>query len=132
LILRFGKVIETLSNPGLQWKPGLLIPGTTRLSVSHALEGLRIEDVHVNDRDGTTMRMDFWLECRIVDAKAALFAVEDWRDSLRGVLKHSLMSGGGTRRFENIISERDSLVQEVLSETSEHARRWGIQIEALS
>jgi len=132
LILRFGKVVEMISKPGLSWRPGLLIPGTSKLSVSHSLEGIRIEDIHVNDRDGTTMRINLWLECRVSDARASLFEVENWRHSIRGMLKHSLMSAAGTRRFENIISDRSSLIEEVIKEAHEHAVGWGNQNECIT
>lgn len=132
LIMRFGRVIEEISTPGPSWRLGLLVPGTSKVLVSNALEGLRIDDLHVNDRDGTTMRIDLWAECSVSDAHAALFAVESWRDSLRGVLRHALMSAAGLLRFENIVSDRSALVRDVVREVDREVQQWGIRIESLS
>ncbi len=132
LILRFGKVIETIKTPGLQFRWGLVIPGTTSFSVSHALEGFRIEDIHVNDRDGTTMRIDLWVECRITDAVKASFGIESWRESLQSVIKHAIMAVAGTHQFEHIISNRTELLSDVRSALDTHIKEWGIELETLN
>jgi regulator of protease activity HflC (stomatin/prohibitin superfamily) len=131
LILRFGRCVEVLEKPGLYFRPSLLIPGIDSLSVSRKLSSMRMDDLHVNDRDGTTLRVDLWVEFRVLDAKKSVFAVESWKEALRSRILHSLINAVGSQRLETLLSERDQVSREILEEARTVAKEWGVSVEQL-
>src|SRR5690606_3063293 len=128
LILRFGKCVEELNRPGLYFRPSLFIPGITRMDVSRKIHDERMDDLHVNDRDGTTLRIDLWIEYQVTDAQKSAFAVENWREALRNRVLHSLMNTAGMKRLEAIFSERAQISKEILEEIQEEAKAWGVHV----
>ncbi|MBC7384950.1 MAG: SPFH/Band 7/PHB domain protein [Cryobacterium sp.] len=131
LILRFGKCVERIEAPGIYFRPSLFIPGIRRLDVSRKYDYVRMSDLHVNDRDGTTLRVDLWLEFRVVNAETSVFGIESWREALGNRVLHSLMNTAGSKRLESILSERSLISREILDEVREEAKGWGVSIEQL-
>jgi regulator of protease activity HflC (stomatin/prohibitin superfamily) len=131
LILRFGKCIEEIQTPGFHLRPHLWIPGYSKLRVSKQMMFERIQDLHINDLDGTTLRIDLWIECKVIDAKRSVFAVESWMDALKNLIIHSVVSKAGSVRLETILSDRKKFIQDILDEVSAEAKTWGISVEQL-
>ncbi len=131
LIMRFGKCIEEIQTPGFHFRPQLWIPGYSKLRVSKQMMYERIQDLHLNDLDGTTLRVDLWVECKVVDAKRSVFAVESWLDALKNLIIHSVVSKAGSIRLETILSDRKNFIQDILNEVSLEAKNWGISVEQL-
>lgn len=131
LLTQFGACTEELKEPGLYFRPSLWIPGYSRIDVSAQLDFERVQDLHVTDRDGTTLRVDLWIEFQITDARQSVYAVESWRDALRNLLLHSLMASAGSRHFDQISSDRAGLAQEILAEARQQAAAWGLRVSQL-
>ena len=131
LLLRFGKCIEELREPGLYFRPTLLVPGYRSIEVSRQLDFETLRELHVTDRDGTTLRVDLWIECRVEDAKRSVFAVESWRDAIRNSLLHSLTDATASRRLDSVIRNREALAGEMLDAIRADAESWGVRVEQL-
>ena len=129
LVTRFGRLAATLGEAGWHFVPDRALPWVGLKRVSLRREYKNIQTVCVNDRNGTTVLVDLFLEYRIIDAARALFGVVDWERGLTNVVSHAALSVLGTRKFEEILGERDTLADELRRETSEEIERWGIRIE---
>lgn len=131
LILRFGKCIEELREPGLHFRPALLIPGYRSLEVSRQLDSETLRDLHVTDRDGTTLRIDLWIEYQVEDARRSAFAVESWREAVRNSLVHALTDSIASRRLDTVIRDREAVTAEMVEAVRADAETWGIRVEQL-
>lgn len=131
LVLRFGKCVEELREPGLHFRPALLIPGYRCLEVSRQLDSETLRDLHVTDRDGTTLRIDLWIEYQVEDAKRSAFAVESWREALRNSLVHVLTDSIASRRLDTVIRDREAVSAEMVEAVRADAETWGIRVEQL-
>ncbi len=131
LILRFGKCIEELKDEGLHFRPSLLIPGYRKIEVSRQLDFETLRDLHVTDRDGTTLRIDLWIEYRVVDARRSVFAVESWKDAVRNFLLHSLTDVMSNRKLDAVVRDREAITSQMVEAIRAEAEVWGVQIEQL-
>jgi regulator of protease activity HflC (stomatin/prohibitin superfamily) len=129
LVTRFGKLAATLDKAGWHFVLDRALPWVDLKRVSLRREYKNIQTVCVNDHNGTTVLVDLFLEYRIVDPARASFGVVDWERGLTNVVSHAALSVLGNRTFEEILGERDTLVDELRRETSEEIERWGIRIE---
>jgi regulator of protease activity HflC (stomatin/prohibitin superfamily) len=129
LIIKFGKLERTILHPGAHFLPSKALPWVKAVPVSLQRDFRHYKDIHVNDRRGTTVIVDLWIEFRVMDPARALFQVENWERSLQSMLTHSATSILGTQEFHRILENRtelgSTLKQDVMSETT----RWGLQIE---
>ena len=131
LILAFGKCREELHDEGLYFRPLLWVPGYRRIIVSRQLDYETLTDLHVNDRDGTTLRVDVWFEARVVDARRSVFSVESWHLALRNLILHTIMERMGHERLDTMLVNRDGMAQSILQEVQTEAINWGIGIQSL-
>lgn len=131
LIIKFGRAAEELKEPGFYMRPALLIPGIHTLRISRQLDYSLMQDLHVNDLDGTTLRVDLWMETRVVDARKSVFAVESWPEALKHLVLHTLMAKMGNTRLMDLITNRDQITKEMLADIRHEANQWGISVENL-
>jgi regulator of protease activity HflC (stomatin/prohibitin superfamily) len=131
LILAFGKCREELHDEGIYFRPLLWLPGFRRIVVSRQLDFETLTDLHVNDRDGTTLRVDVWFESRVVDARRSVFTVESWRLALRNLILHTIMERMGHERLDSVLINRDGMALSILQEVQAEAINWGIGVQSL-
>lgn len=131
LINRFGKHVRTIDRAGLTWLPERLLPWTRVHLVSLRRDFRQYTEIHVNDRRGTTVVVDLWLELRVVDAERSLYRVEDWEAALRSVLIHAVTSLLGAQEFEQILHNRTELAAMLRDEIRAETGRWGLDVEML-
>ena len=131
LIMRFGKLSQVITLPGLHFVPEKILPWTSVIHVSKQLDFRHYKNIHVNDALGTTMILELWVEFRIADTVSALFRVEDWERSLQSTLTHSASSILGTKLFENILTHRIELGEFLRTEIAQDTQRWGIAVESV-
>ncbi len=129
LLLGFGKCFEELREPGLWFRPSLLLPGFRAHRVSRQVDFETLTDLHVNDRNGTTVRFDLWVEFRVEDARQSVFGVESWRDALRNLLIHSLTAAAAGQELEQMIADRESLARTIEEDLRRDAKAWGVRLE---
>lgn len=131
LILQFGKLVSTLTRPGLHWVLSRPLPWVSIRRVSLRRDYRTFDRIHVNDAKGTTLIVDLWLEMRILDPSRALFSVTDWDASMKNVVTHAAISILGDREFHQILTDRTELGERLRREVQAETSRWGVAIELL-
>lgn len=129
LLTSFGKLVATFTKAGLHAYPARILPWVRVHKASLAHEFRHLADIRVNDIDGTTVKVDLWVEFRIVDPAKALFAVADWDRALQGLLVHATTSILGNRTFREILCDRKELSALLAKDVADDVARWGIQVE---
>jgi len=129
LVERFGRHVLSLKEPGLHWLPSKLLPWVSLRRVSLRRDFLRLSDVHVADREGTTVIVDVWIDYRIVDPVKAEYAVEHLHESLRSLVMHATLSLLGRRTFQEILCDRSELGELLKWDVGPDTARWGVAIE---
>lgn len=129
LVTHHGKLVKTLGKAGLHVYPEKLLPWVEVRRVSLARDFREIAKIHVNDASGTSVVIDLWLEFRIVDAEKAMFAVDDWEQTLANVVSHSALSILGNRDFQQILTDRRELGELVREDISAETQRWGVSVD---
>lgn len=131
LVVTWGKCREVISEAGFYFRPYIWMPGCHVIRVSRQLDYERLADLHINDADGTTLRVDIWLEHKVVDPQKSVFSVESWPTALRNLVVHVAMEKMGHAKLDSLLTNRDGIANEILSEVRSEALSWGIQIESL-
>ncbi len=129
LVESFGKLIASLKTPGLHVFPRRILPWVILRHVSLRRDFLRLNDVHVTDREGTTVIVDLWLDYRVDDAVKAEYAVEHLHEALRKLVVHAALSLLGRRSFYEILCDRSELGELLKNDIRLDTERWGVSIE---
>lgn len=129
VVTRFGKLVATLEQPGLQLWPSRVLPWVQVKSVSKARDFWVLHAVHANDARGTTVLADVWVELHVVDPVRALFAVEDWDKATMNLVVHAALATLASRDFQQILDDRTSLGEQLRRDVSAETERWGVRIE---
>jgi regulator of protease activity HflC (stomatin/prohibitin superfamily) len=129
LVTRFGRLSQTMKNPGWHWLWDRSLPWVSTERVSLRREFQQSTDVVVNDSRGTTVIVDIWLEVRVVDPMKAKYAVDDWNGALRQLVGHAVTSILAGRTFEEILADRSELARLLCAEIKDETARWGIVVE---
>lgn len=129
VVTRFGKLARVLRDPGWVWMPARLLPWVKLERRSLRRDFRVVKDVVVNDKKGTTVVVDVWLEIRIADVERACFAVDDWDKALTNLVQHAVTSILGDREFFHILTDRSELSARLREDIAAETARWGIVIE---
>lgn len=129
LVTRFGKLVQVVREPGAHLCLSRVLPWVRTIPVSMQRDFRHYSNIHLNDRSGTTLVVDLWIEFRITNPTRALFEIENWEMALQSLLTHSATSILGMQSFHQILENRGelggSLKADILNETS----RWGLVVE---
>ncbi|MDF2695629.1 MAG: putative stomatin/prohibitin-family rane protease [Labilithrix sp.] len=129
LITSFGKLVATLTKPGLHVLPSKLMPWLKHTRVSLRRDFRHFKNVHVNDARGTTVIVDLWVEFRVADPAKAMFSVTDWDHALQNLVSHAATSILGSREFREILCDRTELGELLEKDIAAETAAWGIAIE---
>ncbi|HVH46734.1 MAG TPA: SPFH domain-containing protein [Labilithrix sp.] len=129
LVTSFGKLVTTLSTPGLHVFPTKLLPWIKHNRVSLRRDFRHFKNVHVNDARGTTVIVDLWVEFRVADPAKAIFSVTDWDHALQNLVSHAATSILGSREFREILCDRTELGELLEKDIAADTYAWGVAIE---
>jgi regulator of protease activity HflC (stomatin/prohibitin superfamily) len=131
----FGKVLGTLSEPGLHFLPRYL--GLTAFFVNifgrcHVLD-LRLDQEYrrseaVNSEEGAPMGVGIWYEMWISDPVAYLFKNTDPRGSLRANVSNATVRCLSNMPLAEMLQTRHQMSQAVRAEVSGQSQSWGYQL----
>lgn len=127
-LLRFGKIERILKVPGLYFLPQKVLPWYELISVSKQIDYRNFKGIQVNDRNGTTIIVDLWMEFRITDTYKALFSVESWEEVLESVVIHSTASILCSQSIEEILKHRTELSEHLKQSIEAETARWGLSL----
>lgn len=131
LICRFGKLEKIIQKPGLHFWFEKIMPWNKITPVSLKRDYRCFEEIHVNDKRGTTIIIDLWIEFRIKSPEKTIFQVENLEKFLQSILSSSATSVLGTFEFNKILSNRNELSQILKADVKKETQRWGIEMELI-
>lgn len=127
-VLSHGKLVKRFVEPGLQWLPEALLPWVQVLPISKHLNFMELNDIQINDRSGTTLKIELWVEYRLEDTYKAIFNVEDWQESLKSSIVHAATAVLSSLEFNEIIQHRTELENQLRDSLKNESERWGLNI----
>ena len=131
----FGKVVLTLSEPGLHllwFKLGWKAPLVTWLGRCHVLD-MRLDQEYlrsqpVNSEEGAPMGIGIWYEMFISDPVSYLFKNADPRGSLAANVSNSTVRCLSNLKLADMMENRHAMSQTVRAEVSPKSHEWGYQL----
>ncbi len=134
----FGKVIGTLSNPGLHLLPFQLGPAAfivNFLGRCHVLD-LRLDQEYlrsqpVNSEEGAPMGIGIWYEMQVSDPVAYLFNNMDPRGSLRANISNATVRSLSNLPLAEMLENRHAMSKTVRDEVSPKSTVWGYQLGSI-
>jgi len=129
LVTRFGKLSSKLDRPGWHWLFDRAMPWTKTYTVSMRSDYCDFPNICINDARGTTVVVDVWLEFAVVDSVKATFEIADWRDALKNLVSHAVITILGNREFKHILADRTELGEMLKRDIGAETARWGIKVE---
>lgn len=138
VFILFGKVITTLSEPGIHFLPGILGPsafiinflGATR-SVDLSLDQVYLRSQPVNSEEGTPMGVGVWYEMVVSDPFAYLFRNSDPRGSLRANVSNSTVRALSNMKLADLLESRHFMSKAVRDEVSPLSHEWGYKLGSI-
>jgi regulator of protease activity HflC (stomatin/prohibitin superfamily) len=131
----FGKVLGTMSEPGLQLPlrefgpKALLLPFFGKCDrVSTALRQHYLRGQMVNSEEGTPMGVGIWYEMQVIDPEAYLFRNADPEGSLQANVASSTISALSNLEMETMLENRHELSRNVRGTVSPHSEKWGYRL----
>lgn len=131
LVLQFGKLNQVLYQPGLHFMFSKIWPWTKTLNMSLQRDFREFNSISLNEKHGTNVIVDLWLEFKVLDPAKALFEVEDWEEALRSLVVHSATSILCAKDFQEIVQNRDEISELMLQQVSSETKRWGVQVTSV-
>jgi regulator of protease activity HflC (stomatin/prohibitin superfamily) len=128
VLLSFGKLEKKFTKSGLHWVPQKIFPWVNTISVSKQIDHRTYKSIQVNDRFGTTVVVDLWIEFRISEPYRALFSVENWEEVLQSVVVHSTASILCSQTVNEILKHRTELSEQLKASIALETERWGISL----
>jgi regulator of protease activity HflC (stomatin/prohibitin superfamily) len=131
LVIKFGRLTEIIREPGLHFLPDRLFPWVKVIQASLQRDFRHYRSIQLNDRRGTTLIVDLWIEFRLDRPEKSLFEVEDWEQSLESLLIHSATSALGMLEFTEILRDRNQIGRALCEDIAAESARWGISVETV-
>jgi regulator of protease activity HflC (stomatin/prohibitin superfamily) len=124
VVFRFGRLIGQ-KGPGLV----LLVPVADRMvRIPLRTVTLTIPPQDVITRDNVTARVDAVCYFQVVDADASVVAIEDYRRATSQIAQTTLRSVLGKADLDTLLSERESLNEDLQRIVDEQTEPWGIKV----
>jgi regulator of protease activity HflC (stomatin/prohibitin superfamily) len=133
--LLFGKVVGTISEPGLHilptalgWKAFILRWLGKRYVLDLRVDQEYLRSQPVNSEEGAPMGIGIWYEMFISDPVAYLFRNADPRGSLGANVSNSTVRCLSNMPLDAMLSNRHGMSQTVRAEVSDKSREWGYKL----
>ena len=127
VVLRFGRLLPTIRQPGLQ----LIVPFADRMTkVSMQTVVMGIPTQGAITRDNVTLTVDAVVYFRVVDPVKAVINVQNYPMAVSQVAQTSLRSVIGRADLDTLLSDRDRInreLKDVIDAPTEEP--WGLHIE---
>jgi regulator of protease activity HflC (stomatin/prohibitin superfamily) len=131
----FGKVIGTLTEPGLNFPVArfgpraVLVPVFGRkYQVGTALRQQYLRNQMVNSEEGTPMGVGIWYEMQVTQPVDYLFVNSNPEGSLQANVASSTISTLSNLEMEKMLEDRHSLSRTVRKAVSPLSERWGYSL----
>ena len=79
-------------------------------------------------QDNITLNVDMIATIKIVDPIKAVMDIENYADTVEGLLKSRTLTKLGQKAFKNIQKEQQSIANEIRDDMKQDCARWGIEV----
>src|SRR5579871_1874635 len=131
----FGRVVGTVSEPGLVFLPAKLGPAAFVINLlgNYPVLDLRLDQEYlrsqaVNSEEGAPMGIGIWYEMWVSDPVSYLFKNTDPRGSLRANVSSATVRCLSNMPLAEMLETRHSMSQTVRAEVTEKSQAWGYQL----
>jgi regulator of protease activity HflC (stomatin/prohibitin superfamily) len=128
-VIKYGKVMKILKEPGLHWVPEKIFPWVKSYTISKQLDYRTYKGIQVNDHFGTTVVVDLWIEFKITNPYKAIFCVENWEEVLHSLVTHTITSIFCSQTIDEILSHRTELALRLQNTIGDQTENWGVKIQ---
>lgn len=127
----FGKWVKQFDQSGEHFEPRKILPWVKFVTISRQSRELKLDQICIYDKNGTSLMIELFMEFRIYDPKNLLFSVEDWKASMKSVCLHVTTSVLSGLQFEEILKNRSTLELKIRENVLSDLSRWGIELNHL-
>ena len=125
VVFRLGRLLKRSYGPGIF----LLIPIVDRMvKVSLRVVAMDVPPQDVITRDNVSVKVNAVLYFRVIEPNKAIVEVEDFLYATSQLAQTTLRSVLGQAKFDELLSARDKLNQELQSIIDHHTDPWGIKV----
>src|SRR5262245_47334955 len=124
VVERLGRYRKTLS-PGLS----VVVPFVDRVRLVDMTERvISLSDVIVITRDDVAATVDGVVYAQVVDPKAATYEIANYQRGIEQLMTTTLRNWGGDLRFDEMVSDRDRLANQLRPDLEQTTTNWGVRI----
>ena len=128
VIFRLGRVLGRAKGPGLFF----LIPIADRMvKVQLRTVSLAVPPQEVITRDNVPARVDAVIYFRVVDPNRSVLEVEDYGLATSQISQTTLRSVLGQKDLDDLLTNRESINEELQVIIDEHTEPWGVKVSAV-
>jgi len=128
VIFRLGRVLGRAKGPGLFF----LIPIADRMvKVQLRTVSLAVPPQEVITRDNVPARVDAVIYFRVVDPNRSVLEVEDYALATSQISQTTLRSVLGQKDLDDLLTNRESINEELQVIIDEHTEPWGVKVSAV-
>src|SRR5215218_704667 len=128
VIFRLGRVLGRAKGPGLFF----LIPIADRMvKVQLRTVSLAVPPQEVITRDNVPARVDAIIYFRVVDPNKSVLEVEDYGLATSQISQTTLRSVLGQKDLDDLLTNRESINEELQVIIDEHTEPWGVKVSAV-
>jgi len=128
VIFRLGRVLGRAKGPGLFF----LIPIADRMvKVQLRTVSLAVPPQEVITRDNVPARVDAVIYFRVVDPNKSVLEVEDYGLATSQISQTTLRSVLGQKDLDDLLTNRESINEELQVIIGEHTEPWGVKVSAV-
>jgi regulator of protease activity HflC (stomatin/prohibitin superfamily) len=124
---RFGKVVST-KNPGLNW----IIPLIDSLhKVDMRTVTLPVQPQKIITKDNVSVDVSVVAYYKVVDPVKSIVAIENVMNAINQIAQTTVRNIVGRFQLDEILSERDSINNEIRSVLDSHTEPWGVVVSVV-
>jgi regulator of protease activity HflC (stomatin/prohibitin superfamily) len=128
VIFRLGRVLGRAKGPGLFF----LIPIADRMvKVQLRTVTLAVPPQEVITRDNVPARVDAVIYFRVVDPNRSVLEVENYELATSQIGQTTLRSVLGQKDLDDLLTNRESINEELQAIIDEHTEPWGVKVSAV-
>src|SRR5579871_2456443 len=134
----FGRVVGTVSEPGLVFLPAKLGPAAFVINLlgNYPVLDLRLDQEYlrsqaVNSEEGAPMGIGIWYEMWVSDPVSYLFKNTDPRGSLRANVSSATVRCLSNMPLAEMLETRHTMSQTVRAEVTDKSQAWGYQLGSI-
>ncbi len=125
VVLRLGRVLDQPKGPGIIF---VFKPVDTLRRVSLQQEAFEVPPQDIITRDNVTLKVNAVIFLKVVDAKRAVVAVDNYRYQTSQFAQTTLRSVLGEVELDELLAHRDKINMRLQEILDQHTDPWGVKV----